>query len=385
MADENGGALTTTKKASASLVIGKDFENFRNYIEARLGTIQKIAGEQMSAERMYRIALNCVTRTPKLQQCTVMSVYRCVLQAAELGLEAGNPNEAHLVPFNNKVKVKENGKEVERYQMECILIPDYRGLIKIAVDSGRVGKVDAYPVYEGDVFEVQLGDEPHIHHCPKFETTDPSKMTHVYAVGHLVNGMKQFEVLTKAEVDRIKASSKASSSGPWVDWRIPMARKSAVKRLYKWLPKTRRMAKAEALETALETGDFSLVDFDEADAIPAHFEPEAVEEVSTEPQKLQIPTSVPEAASPAAPAESTVPVGTRSDEIRHLVNTPGFGEVTAKDPDKMAIRISEITGVEVTVDRFKAMTPIEIQAVRKMIERQTKESEAAKAAQTSLM
>ncbi|MGV8744164.1 recombinase RecT, partial [Pseudomonas aeruginosa] len=41
-------------------------------------------------------------------------------------------------------------------------------------------------------------------------------MTHVYAVAKLKDGGVQFEVMSKADVDKVRATSKASGNEPWV-------------------------------------------------------------------------------------------------------------------------------------------------------------------------
>lgn len=128
---------------------------------------------------------------------------------------------------------------------KCCLDFSYRGLVKIAVDSGSVLDVDATVVYEKDEFDYEMGLNPKLHHKPSLEA-DPGKPVFVYAVAVLASGIRKFIVLNMKEIEKVRATSKAKS-GPWFDWFDEMMRKTAVKKLYKLLPQTDKMSIATAI------------------------------------------------------------------------------------------------------------------------------------------
>ena len=61
-------------------------------------------------------------------------------------------------------------------------------------------------------------------------------MRGVYAIAWLKDGSKQFEYMSKAQVDHVKKKSKTAASGPWKTDYSEMARKTVVHRLGKYLP-----------------------------------------------------------------------------------------------------------------------------------------------------
>ena len=198
----------------------------------------------MKPERMVSLVRMATYRTPKLLECDALTVVESVMQAARLGLEIGGPVPgAHLVPFRNK-----NG----RY--ECQLIVDYRGLIGLAVDAGSITSGDARLVYRGERFRVRYGTQPGIDHEPDFGAVDqgPDAITHAYFVARLPGGEVKFEVMTRKEIDAIRARSKASDQGPWVTDYGEMAKKTVTKRGLKYIPVSPNAAAARKLAMAIE-------------------------------------------------------------------------------------------------------------------------------------
>ncbi len=242
--------------ASTALVpIGNDINGFSAYLTEKKAQINMVCAKHMDADRIVRVLLNCVSRTPALRMCTPVSIFRATMQAAELGLEPGSAlGEAYLVP----------------YKSECQLIPGYRGLVTLARRSGEISNIWAEVVYEGDEFEAKYGLHPDVLHVPKFQTQDASKIQFAYACARFRTGETQFIVMHRTEIDRIRARSAAGRSdrSPWSTDTAEMAKKTAVKRLCKMLPMSVEMARAVKLDNAHESGDYSDVEFDVVDAMP---------------------------------------------------------------------------------------------------------------------
>lgn len=162
-----------------------------------------------------------------LQKCSKESIRNSIVNIALTGASL-NPalQQAYLIPRKGK----------------CCLDFSYRGLCKIAVDSESVYDIDATAVFEGDEFEYEMGLYPRLVHKPKMHTTDKPEVIAAYAVATLHHGIKKFVVLDREKLDRARKS--AQSQNVWNAHFDEMAKKTAVKLLYKLLPQTERMSVA---------------------------------------------------------------------------------------------------------------------------------------------
>ena len=218
--------------------------------------------KHMTAERMMRIALTEVRKVPALGQCNIESFMGAIMQCAQLGLEPGSAlGHAYLLPFGNG-KAKD-GKS------NCQLIIGYRGMIDLARRSGQIVSLTARTVHENDAFKYEFGLEETMHHVPA--DGDRGKMTHVYAVAKLKGGGVQFDVMSRADVDKVRSTSKAGTNGPWVTHFEEMAKKTVIRRLFKYLPVSIEIQQAVTLDERAEagidqdnasvlTGDYSVID-----------------------------------------------------------------------------------------------------------------------------
>jgi recombination protein RecT len=209
----------------------------------------------MTAERMARIATTEMRKVPKLAQCDPMSFLGAVIQCAQLGLEPGNAlGHAYILPFDKRQKI--NG-QWQTVATEAQVIIGYRGMIDLARRSGQIVSIEARAVYEGDEFECSLGLESKLTHKPDWQNPNrsrPELLRFVYAVAKLKDGGIQFDVMSRAEVDGIRARSKSADNGPWVTDYAAMALKSVVRRLFKFLPVSIEMQQAVGLDEQAEAG-----------------------------------------------------------------------------------------------------------------------------------
>jgi len=211
--------------------------------------IARALPRHVNPDRMARIALTALRTTPKLAQCTPESFLGCIIQAAQLGLEVNTPlGHAYLLPFEDR----RNNRVI------CQLIIGYQGAIDLARRSGLVKAIYAFPVYKGDTFEWELGLNPTIRHVPGLVEHKDADLTHVYAVAKLEGGEPIFTVLTRSEVEKYRKRSRAANNGPWMTDYEAMSLKTAIRRLYRWLPKSAEMAQAAALDEAPEIGKHQL-------------------------------------------------------------------------------------------------------------------------------
>lgn len=212
-------------------------DKVKGLLEAMKGKMAEVLPKHMTAERLVKTALIAVNKTPKIAECSQTSLAQALMTAAELGLDvSGTLGSAYLIPYGNT----------------CQLIVGYRGLIDLARRSGNIVSIEAHVVHAADTFAVRLGTDSVIQHVPNF-AGDRGEVVAVYAVAKLRDGGLQFDVMTRDDVEKIRAKSRAGKAGPWVDHWNEMAKKTVVRRLCKYLPLSVEMEKAMQLDADAET------------------------------------------------------------------------------------------------------------------------------------
>ncbi|MCL4735359.1 MAG: recombinase RecT [Candidatus Omnitrophica bacterium] len=219
-------------------------KTFKDLIEKAKSNITDILPKHLSPERLARTMLLAMTRQPLLYECSVESILQAFLTCAELGLEPGwIRGHMYLIPFwNSKLR-----------GYECQTIPGYRGLMRLARNSTDISYFTSRIVYAGDKFQVVYGLNEGLLHEPCLDDNRGPAMC-VYAVAHWRSGERQFEVLTRSQVESIKNRSRSRDKsgnivGPWLTDEDEMWRKTAVRRLVKY------MELSETLERAIDLDD----------------------------------------------------------------------------------------------------------------------------------
>jgi recombination protein RecT len=172
--------------------------------------------KHLSPERFCRVAITALTRTPKLADCTQESLMKCLLDLSAFGLEPDG-RRAHLIPYKD----------------QCTLVIDWKGLAELAMRSGIIAKLHADIVCENDAFSYNLGEITR--HEIDFRKPR-GEMYAAYALAQTKTGEVFVAVLSKDEIDAVRKRSRSGSSGPWVTDYAEMAKKTAFRRLAKWLP-----------------------------------------------------------------------------------------------------------------------------------------------------
>lgn len=188
-------------------------------------------------ERIARIALTAVLKTPKLAECFTtkpgkMSIAKALLTATQRGIEVDG-RQGHLVPF--KCRLPGGG-----FAMQAEFIPGYQGLLDKAYCHPLVGAVWAEVVYERDEFIQEKGLNRVLVHRPYEGEEDPGAIKYSYAVCEMRSGQKAFVVLNRRDINRIKASSRgaAEPDSPWIKHPAAMWKKSAIRELSKYIPQS---------------------------------------------------------------------------------------------------------------------------------------------------
>ena len=115
-------------------------------------------------------------------------------------------------------------------------MPMIAGILKRVRNSGEVASIASQLVYRKDVFRYWVdGDGEHIQHEPLM-FGERGDIVGAYGVAKTKDGAVYIEVMTKADIEKVRSVSRAKNSGPWSDWWEEMARKTVLRRLSKRLP-----------------------------------------------------------------------------------------------------------------------------------------------------
>lgn len=233
-------ATAPTQKKAPTLLNIVNSDGFKKQMSLALP-------KSLTADRLARIVMTECRKTPALLKCNQESFLGAILQCAQLGLEPGSAlGHCYLLPFGN-------GKARDGLQNAQLII-GYRGMIDLARRSGQIVSIAAYVVREEDEFDYQLGLQPNIVHKPAHKAK-PGAVTFVYAVANLKGGGVQFEVMSRAEIEAVRSQSKAGTSGPWVSHWDEMAKKTVIRRLFKYLPVSIEIARAVEVDERSDRGE----------------------------------------------------------------------------------------------------------------------------------
>lgn len=195
--------------------------------------LARIVGDAVGADRVARMVVTSIARNRALAECTPKSVLTSVYDAVQLGLPLDG-RHAHLVPYTV------NGQKV------CKMIPDYKGLIQLALKTKLVTAITLETVCENDDFQWDRG-------VITRHTVDwrlPRGEAYAwYAVAKMAGGGEACVVISRSEAEAAKArAKKGPKQSPWDTDFDEMAKKTAFKRLAKVMPVTPEFAEADRLE-----------------------------------------------------------------------------------------------------------------------------------------
>lgn len=254
----------TLKAVATGTAVAKRPDNFPGMLEAYKGEIARALPRHLNPDTMARVALTCFRMNPKLADCQPASVFAAVIQASQLGLRPGLMGECYLIPYKD----------------QCTLQIGYQGLLELVRRSGLVDSIGAYLVHERDVYEVKFGTDPGVRHEPYLDG-DPGAVKFGYAVAKLKGGGTHVEVMSLTEIQRIrdrsqnvKNAKKYDKDTPWDTDFEEMARKTLIRRICKYLPKSNEVALALSLDDAAQRNAQTLT---VQDAIANTFVPPAID------------------------------------------------------------------------------------------------------------
>lgn len=188
--------------------------------------------KHLTPEKMARVALTAILRTPKLLSCSQESLLESMMILSQVGLPPDG-RVSHLIPFGDK----------------CTVIIDWKGYVELARRNGVV--VTSQLVCQNDVFTVQQDDgtgTSKVNHA--IDYTKPRGPEYaVYSRAKLPNGEVDYEIMTKEEVEYVRNTfSRGKDADAWRKSWGEMARKTVIRRHAKRWPLDAEVAQALEVE-----------------------------------------------------------------------------------------------------------------------------------------
>ena len=216
--------IKESKKKTKALT--KNTNDIYGMIKSRSDAFQSVLPINANTQQFVNACLIAVQDNNKLQQCNPKSLIKAMMESARFGLEPNSPlMEAALVPY---------GKDVQ-------FLIEYRGMLKLAWNSGMIKMIDADVICENDKYEYVKGYNPNFYHKP-LVTGERGEPIAYYAYAKLNNGGDTLCLMSKQEiVDHMKKFAKGynSTTSPWKTNFDAMAKKTVLRQLIdKQLPKS---------------------------------------------------------------------------------------------------------------------------------------------------
>ncbi len=261
-------------------IVSNQSQSFPALLKQHQAEIARALPRHINPDRMARIALTEFRKNPKLGECDPRSVFAAIILASQLGLEPGILGQCYLIP----------------YKTECQLIPGYQGLLDLARRTGRVKRIEAQVVYDRDRFTYRTGLSIFLEHEPMLDG-DRGDPRLAYAVAEFADGGYHVEVMSRSEIESIRDRSSGvqmakrfGKKTPWDTDPDQMWRKTVLRRLCKFLPKSVELAQALSLDDSANRGSQGIT---VREAVSGEWSPPAIADSSTDVQEYPAMPALP--------------------------------------------------------------------------------------------
>lgn len=297
--------------------------------------VAKVLPKHLTAERMTRVAITAMMKTPKLFDCTPESVLNCLMLCSQAGLEPDG-RLAHLIPYGTT----------------CQLILDYKGLLALAQRNGY-GPIYADKVCDGDEFDASVVDGvKKLTH--RINWKGPRGEPYAFYAVCMKNGVADFEVMALDEVKAIQNRSRAGKSGPWMTDFDEMGKKCPLRRMSKrWdlMPEVRDVLSAD-IDTPPPLNDTVV-------SKPLFTQPALENKTVKEPVITEEPTPI--EAEPEAVAEPETNPSTTIKSIRAELTKAKVSEKALLDH----LENLGVIGIRRSLEEIHAEEPEQLAAIQK--------------------
>lgn len=231
--------------------------------------------KHMNPDAMLRTFVQAASKTPLIYQCDLRQSLGAFLSISYLGLTPGTALQlVHLIPFKTKRWNPKARKLDDVVDLNVII--GYPGYLELAHRSGLIKSVHADIVLPGEHFRAEHGTHKILEHRPELDRDSEGLSPRAaYAFVNMADEGDQFEVMPWADVLKIRNRSQAFrtalaareeaeqngkrlppkwTDAPWVKDEREMGKKTAFRRVAKWLPKCPELRAGVALEEAQDRG-----------------------------------------------------------------------------------------------------------------------------------
>src|SRR5262245_199679 len=198
---------------------------FREQLELQTKNLAMVLPDKTLA-KFKHIVLTTLSDNPDLLRCDPRTILSVCRRAAQDGLMLDG-KEAAIVPF------KDGNNVIASY------IPMIFGIRKKVRGSGLLAEWSVNVVFEGDEFDIALGDHPYVHHKPSLTGGQKRPVVACYSIATFPDGTKSYDFMNIDQINDIRSLSKAKS-GPWSNQIFfpEMCRKTMARRHAKQLPQS---------------------------------------------------------------------------------------------------------------------------------------------------
>lgn len=275
--------MTSTATALRGAATGEKPREPRTILQLlqdpRIGTgLAAVAGKYMTKDRLLRLCINAVKKTPDLLKCDPQTVLGAMMTSCALGLEPNTvQQQAFLIPYKRSRKVGNDWVE----EFDCQFQIGARGYVTLTYRSEHIQLLDAAAIHDGDHFKHRRGSNSFL----EYETAlkDRGALIGAFSYVRMTSGAESSIVLPLDEIMKIRGKSETFRAlvrkietardekerqraqaklddTPWVMWEDDMAAKSAIKKHAKNLPIAAgdSFAVAAGIDEAGETGALDL-------------------------------------------------------------------------------------------------------------------------------
>ena len=236
-------------------------ENLTALIDKQESNLAALLPKNVDVAFMRANFVAAIAANPKLLNCTQTSLMKAVFEACELGLMVHSSlGEAYLVPHGNT----------------ATFIPGYKGLVKLAYQSGFVKLIESRVVCANDDFICEYGLDPRLSLIEM--DANRGAPIGVYCKVDLLTGGTLFQYMTMAKIQEIHNKSSAyqyfkkTGKGKeiWDDAhnKLEMDMKAVWLNLSKWVPREgKRFTKAIDLDNSQYRDDWGKGEENPEDAL----------------------------------------------------------------------------------------------------------------------
>lgn len=291
-------ALATRDNNAVATRQPTEYDRLRTQLATRIDDFKMALPAHITPEKFQRTVMTAAQSNPDLLRADRASFITSCMKAAQDGL-LPDGREAAIVTFNTRKKGAQG-------QWSTVTLAQYMpmvfGVRKKILQSGEISSIETNVVYRREVeegyFVFEAGTEAMLRHKPMLDLSDEDlvddNIVAAYSVATMKDGTKSFEVMRRAEINKVRQASQTGAlgktdrngkpippKGPWVDWFAEMARKTVMRRHAKTLPMSGDLIDVEAADEALAARSASHL-LGAVEPEPARLVPPTREEVAAE-------------------------------------------------------------------------------------------------------